>query len=86
MTLTGYLNNYNISSLYIGTPNTFGNQTSYFYAKEIKNQLCFNEVHSANPPYIGTFNFAGTGGMIDNISVLESAEYEISFNCVINER
>ena len=42
MTLTVHLNNVNISSIYIDTPSTFGNQTDYFYAVDVNNQLCFN--------------------------------------------
>jgi uncharacterized protein (DUF2237 family) len=42
MDLKAWLNGVPISTLYIPTPDTFGNATCYFRAQKPINQICFN--------------------------------------------
>ena len=66
--LTGraYLNNVLLTSVYIPTNFTFKTHVFTFYASQNFNTLCFNETHSAAPPFPYMPN---AGGVIDNFSL-----------------
>lgn len=61
-----YLNGVLLTSVYIPTNFTFSTQVYTFYADRNINTICFNETHSAAPPFGYQLN---VGGFIDNISL-----------------
>ena len=67
MTGKAYLNQVLLTQLYIPTNCTFQTQVYKFYADQRLNTLCFNETHSAAPPF--SYD-PGYGGLIDNISLV----------------
>lgn len=67
MTGKAFLNGILLTSIYVPTKDTFMTNVFSFYADRSKNSLCFNESHSAAPP----FPYSPTnGGFIDNISLI----------------
>ena len=68
MTARAYLNNILLTSLYIPTNCTFKKNLFTFFASQSLNTFCFNETHSATPPFPYYPNY---GGLIDNISLIK---------------
>lgn len=61
-----YLNDNFLSSMYIMNKSTFQTLVYSFYANQSFNTFCFNETHSAAPPFS---YMPSSGGIIDNISL-----------------
>lgn len=81
LTAKAYLNDILLTKLYIANRTTFGNQVFSFYVDRNLNSFCFNETHSAAPPFP---YYDNGGGFIDNVSLILVEKIYINFNCVVN--
>lgn len=75
-----YLNGALLTTLYIPTNFTSKTKVYHFKADREQNVLCFNETHSAAPPFAYS---QGIGAQIDNVSLI-LVNYYILFSFALS--